>query len=319
MKRHLFFAGVLSFFFYAGALSQQRALTGTVLMNNNPVRGLTIYTMFASVETDKFGRYVMPLDGCPQCVPGYPLTIYTINKDTGSSVHTYTINRDYRFDFTISKSSMVIFGMVQNVGLGADKLAGIEVTVVHKEIDVSPVKTDANGHFKIRVHKALLEGENGVRLQVRDPAGRFAALRTDPEFFDINNFIILRMQPSAGKAFSVSSHARPDICVNEGDLVNIEADGQIRVGTWVGTSDPDGRSSGVMGMSLEAYNIVSEINHGALMYRIAGKTGWRFVGKRSRFMIGSDEDGCLEFQINDNRQNDNYGAYSVRVSVVKGN
>lgn len=103
--------------------------------------------------------------------------------------------------------------------------------------------------------------------------------------------------------------------IYSGNIIKIKAVGNIRVGGWVGSSDPDGIKAGVAGISLESYNIVRNINHAALMCRISGENEWNLAGKEIEFI--AQNEGYLEFQINDNQQSDNEGKYKVKVIVSK--
>lgn len=304
--------------FYLGVFSQKRVLTGVIKMAGQPVKSLSVYTSFFSTVTDDLGRYNIPLDGCRDCSPGNRLTIFTTGTSVGlgSSEQSCIISTDYRFDFTIDKGRIVINGMVQSSGVDARPLPGILVQIIAGEIDVKPVKTDEFGRFKIPVSIALLVNANSARLQVLDPDKKYKSSRVDPELFDINSFVIIKMEPSRPLEVNVSEFIRTKICVKEFDLVTIEATGQIRVGSMVGTSDPDGRQAGVLGMSLESYNIVSAFNHAALLYRMEGESEWHLAGKRKKFY--ADRNGCIEFQVNDNMQGDNYGSYAVSVTVQRG-
>jgi hypothetical protein len=298
------------------SFTQSRFLTGTVRMEGRPVSGVVVYTSFASIPTDNLGRYALPLDGCPSCRPGHQLIIYTTHSIYGSSEQSYTINNDYKFNFNIIRGTMMINGQVQTTGLNPGSLAGIEVKIMSGDIDTDPVVTNSFGEFKIPVSRALLENNNAIRLQMRDPDRRYKPLRTEPELYSINSFIILRMEPNDAIGVDVEGYKRSSVCVRNGDVVTMEAEGHIRVGAMVGTSDPDGRNTGVFGLSLESYNIVSTINHAALMYRLQGEREWRLAGKRRRFK--ASKDGCIEFQVNDNIQDDNVGSYTVNITVQRG-
>lgn len=296
--------------------AQGRVLKGTIKMNGLPVKGLTVYTSFASVRTDDLGRYAMPLNACPDCRPGYTLTVYTTDPEIGSSEQECTISNDYIFNFSIQRGSIVLYGIVTTSTGNNDALPGIEVSIVSGDVVSPPVLTNNIGMFKIPVPRGLLEGSNAIRLQVRDPQREYRPLRAEPGLYEINTIAIIRMRPGRSEETKVDGFIRSSVCVSKNDLVTIEASGHIRVGAWVGNSDPDGRPSGVGGFSLESYNIVSQFNHAALMYRIEGDREWKVAGKFKRFI--APRSGCIEFQVNDNIQDDNYGSYSVEVTVERG-
>jgi len=298
-------------------VSQNKFITGIIMMDGRPVKGVAVYNSLGNDDvTDDFGRYSLPLAGCSSCRPGYQLTIYTNHKEYGSTQQTHTINNDYKFSFNITRGITMIYGQVQSTGINPGSLSGIEVKIMAGKIDTKPVVTNSFGEFKIPVPSALFEKDNAVRLLARDPSGRYKPLRAEPELYTIDAFNIIKMEPGTAKKVSVDAFIRTQVCVKQGDLVTIEAEGHIRVGAMVGTSDPDGRNTGVFGLSLESYNIVSTFNHAALMYRLAGEREWNLAGKRKQF--AADKDGCIEFQINDNIQDDNVGSYSVSITVQRG-
>jgi hypothetical protein len=225
--------------------------------------------------------------------------------------------RRQNFNFSVKRnpSYILVTGMVQNSTSG-DGLANIAVTVIAATaINTDPVLTDANGLFRIPVQLDQLENQNAVRLQVRDPSGRNRPLRSIPDLYQITSFNTIQMEARNTQKISVNGYKLTRICFKEGNVITIEASGQIRVGRFVGNSDPDGRSSGVFNLALESYNIVSDFNHAALLYRISGgNQQWQLVGRRRRFI--APRDGCLEFEVNDNNKTDNYGAYDLEVTIT---
>ncbi len=308
----------LCFLVIMGAAAHaQQSLTGIVRLNNQPVRRIAVYTAYATVFTDDLGRYVLPLAGCTSCKPGDKISIYTFDQDIGSSEVTCVISNDYKFDFSIIRNAkLFIYGMVVN-SLTGEGLANMEVKIM-ADIDMDPVVTNSFGQFTMPVTLGMLrnQGMNAVLLLARDPAKRWKPVKSDPEFFQINAFIRIKMLPSQSASIKVSGFLRTTICFKKGDVISIEASGHITVGIFVGNSTPDGREFGVGGLSLAAYNIVEKFNHAALMYRISGESEWRLAGKKKSFLAGRD--GCIEFQINDNKQADNDGAYDVEVTIQAG-
>jgi hypothetical protein len=296
-------------------LPAQHTLTGVVRLLGQPVGNLTVYTTFAKANlTGTTGVYALDISVCKNCQPGSRIKIYTYHDQYGSGEFDCTIGNDYKFDINISNNPNNIFitGIVQNA-VNGDLLEGVEVGIISSNVDMYPVKTNSFGQFRISVNKIQIEKANAVRIQVRDPRNRFKPLQSTPDLLEISAFHIIRMQARNAAKIDISGYINSSICFKEGNVVTIEATGQIRVGTFVGNSDPDGRTSGVMGMSLESYNIVSAYNHAALMYRLNGETEWRLAGRKKKFI--APRNGCLQFQVNDNSQGDNYGTYTVEVSI----
>ena len=315
MKPHLIIAGLMALVIYSSGFSQKKFLTGTVRMSGQPVKGLTLITYFHTTTTDDYGRYALSFDGCPNCLPGNKISISTNHEELGASEQICTISNDYVFDFSIIRnpSWKLITGTVRNTTQNKDPLPGIDVFVMGLDYELSPVKTNNFGEFKIYIPKSILPDKNAVLLQASDSTRKYKPKHADPEYFNINAYAIIQMEPSEAHRIVVRGFTRTTVCVKKGDAISIEADGSIKVGSFVGSSDPDGRSSGVLGLSLESYNIVSRFNHAVLMYRFTGEDEWKVAGKRKRFI--APRDGCIEFEVNDNSQGDNSGYYEVEVSI----
>lgn len=296
------------------ALAQKKILTGVVKLAGQPVKGVIVYTYFGtSRPTDDLGRYALNLEGCGSCAPGTRIPIFTRHIDYGFTEISCTVTNDYRYDLNIANNpnQVVLIGMVQGAATG-EGLPNIDVSVV-SDIDMTPQKTNKTGIFKLTIHKAQLEGKNAVRLQAFDPTKAFRPVNPEPQLYSITSFNVITMAASMGKDFDVEHLTMTPVYVRKDDLVTIEASGNIRVGSFVGSSDPDGRPSGVIGMSLEAYNIVPQINHAALMYKIEGEEEWKVAGKRKRFV--ASRDGHILLEVNDNSKGDNYGSYQVTIMV----
>jgi hypothetical protein len=114
----------------------------------------------------------------------------------------------------------------------------------------------------------------------------------------------------------VNELTETNICVPAGSTVSVRASGSIRVGSFVGVVDPQGTEQGFMGAPLgDSYDLIRSLQHGALMCRMTGEQDWRLCAANLTFQ--SPLDGCLEFQINDNDQGNNSGAFDVNVSVTQ--
>ncbi|MBB3971340.1 NfeD family protein [Mucilaginibacter phyllosphaerae] len=122
-------------------------------------------------------------------------------------------------------------------------------------------------------------------------------------------------KPDLEEVVYVNSFLNSDIPVIKGDKINITATGSISVGPVVGHSGPNGKESGVGSFSLEDYNIVPAYRHAALMYKLSEEDEWTECG--DNFSFEADKDGSLIFQINDNAQSNNSGAYKVTVKKYK--
>lgn len=316
MKKIFLFSTLVVIFSAQQAFGQQY-LSGVVKVAGNPIKDLIVYTTFGpSVKTDDLGKYTLDITGCRNCKPGDKIEIYTYKEEIGSSVQSCVISNDYQFNFSVSSNPEIIFvtGFVQNVG-NDEPLEGIEVKIVSGDIkEQQPVKTNSFGQFIIPVSLKNLENKNSVRIMAKDPNKVFKPLKPEPEVLEITGFNIIRMKAKTTTInIKVSGFTKTSICLSKGNMVTITATGQIRVGNFVGNSTPEGLTAGVLGFGIGRYNIVKSYNHAVLMYRFEDETEWKVAGKQINFKVM--EDGCLEFQINDNKQEDNYGSYDVRVTV----
>lgn len=107
---------------------------------------------------------------------------------------------------------------------------------------------------------------------------------------------------------SVNGFTRSTACVTAGQRVRVQASGRVTVGLFLGTVTPDGIENFV-----GTYDLVPGYRHGGLMCRIQGETQWDFCGDSRQFTAA--QSGCLEFEVNDNDQSNNSGAFTVEVAA----
>ncbi|CAN5413898.1 hypothetical protein BH10BAC2_BH10BAC2_48650 [soil metagenome] len=117
--------------------------------------------------------------------------------------------------------------------------------------------------------------------------------------------------PSVKKAgstiLSVTKTAYYNKLIKKGNKISISASGQIKVGTFVGYSGPEGIDG------YENYNQVEGFKHGALLVRIGEKGKWLAVGRS--ILLTAQTDGKIEFLVNDNDPDNNTGNYEVEITV----
>lgn len=124
----------------------------------------------------------------------------------------------------------------------------------------------------------------------------------------------------------VSDNTGPtNICLRKGYNVEVQASGNITVGTVVGDVAPEGKENFLLlGFPTpidQKYDVVKAFRHGVLMYRIensdvslAPDEAWLSYHEVPRFK--ADETGCLAFNINDNQKENNYGQFDVEVIIT---
>ncbi len=109
------------------------------------------------------------------------------------------------------------------------------------------------------------------------------------------------------------------INIQKGDYVTIEASDEISVGANIGSTGPDGVN--IINLPLigpqpisRGYYIVSSTGLGGLLWRVGTAEQWHPCG--SSMQKTFNKSGRLYFNVNDNIQNDNNGAFTVNVTVT---
>ena len=121
--------------------------------------------------------------------------------------------------------------------------------------------------------------------------------------------------PYFNETIKINCLTNTHINVKQGETVLIKAWGTINVGPIVGDSSPDGRSTGLFGFSLVNYDIVKNFKHAVLMFKLADGSDWTACGSNYKFK--AEADGELIFQVNDNDQGNNSGAYTVEIQKFR--
>lgn len=98
-----------------------------------------------------------------------------------------------------------------------------------------------------------------------------------------------------------------NIKLEVGEQVQINASGSITLGAFAGSSYPVGISG------FRAYNVLNSCNHGSLIGKI-GKGDWFYIG--SSKTITAKTKGYLRLRINDDREVDNSGYFTVNINKI---
>ena len=119
------------------------------------------------------------------------------------------------------------------------------------------------------------------------------------------------------QSFQIRTYTPKAILVKKGDEIVIHPSGSMIIGEWLGTSTPKGKESGLFGFSITRYSFFQKIPHAALLYKFSWESNnsWKYCGEK--IQIVAPNSGYLEFNINDNKQGDNSGAYDVKVSILQ--
>lgn len=112
--------------------------------------------------------------------------------------------------------------------------------------------------------------------------------------------------------FSVARKTRTSIYVNAGDKVEIQATGTIRTGPFCGFVGPEGANDGIQ-FWCSSYSLIKSYRFGSLLYSSTNDDEWNFCGKSCSFSYSGG--GNLEFEVNDEDQGNNSGAFNLEITV----
>lgn len=321
--KNIFFFLVILFANNIYITAQNNYLVGSLIgeISGEPISNAKISSLENSTVSSDGGTFYLILP--VQVQPGEKVSLFIQHENYGSHFIETLVPNNQEDSILISikpNNKVIITGKV--VDNHNKPLEGVKVEISSENIISSVIPpigtTNAYGEFKLILHKkALIKKSDFISISVEDPNGKYGSKY---EFFNISTPFKIEMHPLTSSALynrshKVSDYAKIDIQVLEGSLVTIEASGNIRVGTWVGTVSPEGKSAGVLGISLEGYNIVNKFPHGSLIYRI-GDEAWKLCGHKCGFVSQISGILSITFEINDKNKTDNYGAYDVRISVT---
>lgn len=114
--------------------------------------------------------------------------------------------------------------------------------------------------------------------------------------------------------FGVNGPVNTGIPIRRGDTIKLKASGTVKFGYWLaGSGDPEGIPFN------PDYNYFNDVLHGSLLGRVRAPgpntwEGWFYIG-RGREIV-AQAPGVLEFEVNDNRPEDNEGKFCVEVTIV---
>ena len=197
----------------------------------------------------------------------------------------------------------------------------------------STLRQESNGLYSILLSNAFPWNTNTLTRAIAYHVGLLMGLATSDDAASLMSPVLQNQIAIPSKADSitvnrlyvspcgnylpislkVNSLVTKTIKFDKQGTVLITASGQINVGAIVGVSTPDGRPTGFGNISLAIYDIETNMNHAALMYKINDEVSWHFCGHECSFSTAKNQSVNLTFNINDNMQSDNTGAYDVTV------
>jgi hypothetical protein len=280
----------------------------------------------ASAVTDDRGYYSIDLSSCRSCTPGATVRV-CVNSPAGYAESEFVIPLGaglHPFNITIHRNSMLaLVGVVRNKRTGKF-LKGIRVSalVQHSESNIPAAYTDEKGTFQLVIRRDGIANTQAIQVLLSDGAGKYKDHAETVFINQIEPVMIELEESGAGGQMTTLAVGRrlvSTIYVHKGEIVHIHAEGIMQLGNKVGNSGPGGidGNKGVLGFSLIGYNIFPACNHGALLYRFGEGDAWKYYDYNSKNEYIVHSTGFIEFNINDNKQGDNVGAYTVTVTIRK--
>lgn len=109
--------------------------------------------------------------------------------------------------------------------------------------------------------------------------------------------------------FRLNGRVQTGIVIKRGDRLTFSASGVVTFGILAGGGGPEGING------FRGYNLVGDVQHGALVARINKDEGWYVIGRGQ--MIVANVDGILELAVNDMDAGNNTGQFEVKISICK--
>lgn len=300
-------------------------ITGTLVhdVSDTPIEGANISILDGDrTVTDSHGGFTLKLPTAAK--PGDDIQILIFHPvEYGFHRRTHRMNSAKTQDsgeVRINRNANVgVVGIVKD-GKTKKLVGGVTISVSSANLagyTIEPKKTNAFGTFSFVIPKVAFTSQTQyVDLLIQDPLGRYRDYTKTVNILTSIEILLDDQLPKIQlKTVVISGRQSVEIEVEEGSIIKINASGSIKVGNFVGNSGPDGLSSGVFGVSLSAYNLVPEFKHAVLMYGLPGDTKWRSCGLGCQFIAQTSGKMEIQFEINDNAQGDNIGAYNVEIRV----
>lgn len=277
------------------------------------------------VATDRFGYFELNLPE-PKS-PGDPLTVFAYDVSRGVHKHADVIPSNPRDNpITIRMGGTVtkaIAGFVTDVETD-QPLPNIHVTFLQsilRDQKSYGAYTDVNGTFGIDIRRSnFIRPTQYVELIVTDTQGIYKPFRRAVNIDAPIQVQLERILSNSYYEFELpaSSQAITTIVLRgliKGAEITIKITGSVRIGQFLGTTGPNGKNGGVLGLPIESYSLVPEISHAAVMYRVHPNTEWLFCGEHQTFICQQEGDVKLEFFLNDRYIHDNSGHFTGSIRV----
>lgn len=227
------------------------------------------------------------------------------------------ITIDKRCEISIMQSNIIqIMGTVVDA-TSLQPVQGIDISLMNENgfnpnMNMPKTKSDDSGNFSVYLRRDIVGSAQYFVATLNDAKGRykFISKLIKPA---THTMIHIERGNYKTKNLKVNSYTQA-IKVSLGDRITINANGSIKVGQWVGSSKPEGRDAGVFNLPIDEWSVYREYPHAALLYKYSWESDWHFCGEKTED-ITAQNDGYLEFMINDAKLDDNDGAYDVAIRV----
>lgn len=322
-------AFILFFILFQSVPANTQVLRGIVKGDNGAIiPNANVFILGVGEDvTDSKGAFSIALTNCNFCKIGSTVKI-NVNSSYGAVEQAYTIpsNLDRALCQIVvpQNNQLIVTGKVRDQATKRF-IPGIKVTAVINGVNVRipSVISDSRGIFRIIISQSAIGFNQAIELTFIDD--------THNKYQDTEQIVYTnqrapltieleeRKNPGTVDSLTIGGPNVSSIQVKAGDLVSIEASGVVKFGAIVGTAGPGGfpNNKGAFGISLSGYNLFPNWNHGALLFRFGNNDRWKYydLNKQNTYMV--QHNGLLEFNLNDNKQGDNSGAFDVKVTIKK--
>ncbi|WP_229365930.1 matrixin family metalloprotease [Fibrisoma montanum] len=204
-------------------------------------------------------------------------------------------------------------------------------------LTVSALRQESNGSYAILLNSAYDWDPGALTKAVAYQAGVFLGMTSSSETGSLMSplFVGQAVAPSKTDSLAINKlYTAPckdltsvsflpcslkvnnlitkTIKLDKQGTIAIKASGFINIGFFVSASGPEGKiDGGLGGGSLAPYNIVPDMFHAALMYKVDNELTWQYWSDKRTFQTNGRQYIDITFEVNDNDKGNNSGAYDV--------
>lgn len=317
----IIFSLILGLALPLGVCAQYVVLRGYVLhdISNNPIKGVDVSILGVdNVKTDSQGSFSLNIPATYSA--GDDIEIAIFDKAYGFHKHTYRLNNKKQQSTTIKiqrNTNIGVYGTVKDNN-SKSFIKGLKISISSPNLNtnIPVIRTNEFGVFIFSIPKSdFNQFSEYLDVLIQDSTGTYKDFQKTMNIMAPMEIELEKKSKTIVVPSKVGSYKIIEIDAKVGNWIKINASGSMKVGNWIGNSTPDGRSGGIMGMSITQYNIVPNFNHAALLYKLPGDTEWKSCGANCQFQSPTSGKLKITFEINDNTQGDNSGAYDILITT----